>query len=176
MGSLNKYQTYELSKLRILSYLSEPERAEHGARAYDIERDVGPRPVAEAGKRGEIILSEMQAAGLIERRQDAADRRGNPFFITERGRDYLADATDKALFSEELAQWKTWMVEEDRERWRRVAARVASKDAGRRSGYVDEVADILRVLPEFRDSGMDRIQEVSQQIAIAIARSVDHQR
>ena len=71
--------SYELAKLRLLQYLSEPGNAVHGALADRIMSEVGPFRDRTANRR---LLAEMTEAHLVERITDPADRRAHPHFIT----------------------------------------------------------------------------------------------
>jgi hypothetical protein len=77
----------------------------------------------------------------------------NPYFITDpAGTRYLDAARQKALFPEIMP----------RQDWS------ASQTA---PDLLRTVADLIRTLPEFRESGGSRIEEVSQQLAQTISQS-----
>ena len=102
---------------------------------------------------GEKLLADMERSGLIERKPDERDGRVKPYFITDpAGTRYLDAARRKALFPEIMP----------RQDWS------ASQTA---PDLLRTVADVIRTLPEFRDSGDSRIQEVSQQLAQTISQS-----
>ena len=143
---------YELAKLRLLQYLSEPENAVHGALADRITSEVGPFRDRTANRR---LLAELKEAQLIERITDPADRRAHPLFITEKGRDFLAEAMRKAVFPE-MALRGDW----------------AEQEAERDQSAQQDAASILRGLPEFQNSGEHRIQAVSRELVKALSQAL----
>jgi DNA-binding MarR family transcriptional regulator len=138
-------QVYERAKLRVLQLLSDPANVEYGASMTAINQKT-PFGTMNTLKK---LLAELQTHGLIERRQDPSDSRIQPFFITLQGKDYLASATEKALFPE-IGQRQGW----------------SARESG--SNMQQAAAAFLRRLPEFRDSSEARIQEVSRDLAEAI--------
>jgi DNA-binding MarR family transcriptional regulator len=142
---LSSTQKQELSKLRILQYLSDSPLAKDG-----ILLDYLPRPERGSPKR---LALEMVDEGLIERRQDPhLTKPTKPCFITDAGRQYLEAAQKKAMFPEIMP----------RQDW----------SAGETGPDTQQtVADFIRTLPEFSKSHDRRIQEVSQKLAQIIAPS-----
>jgi hypothetical protein len=151
--SLPRKTREELTKLRVLRYLSQPLDVESGATLKDAISsamyDIG-LPEGEAiRQRGDLnrLLPEMQRAGLIGRRPepDPRDGKSRPYFITDEGRRYLEDAQQRALLFEP----------NQRVGW------------AEREPVIDEqgaLAEFVRALPEFWGSDEARIHEVAYQL------------
>jgi DNA-binding PadR family transcriptional regulator len=114
----------------------------HGATATELDSvlyHLNDRSLASLSR----VLAEMEDAGLIERQELPGSK---PYFITDKGREYLEQAKQKAIFL----------------------------DTADRRGWADEVADdarqslagFIRQLPEFEGSGEARIQEVAGQLRL----------
>jgi DNA-binding PadR family transcriptional regulator len=91
---------HELTKLWILQFLSEPENAQHGQAMLAIRSAVWNAGGAQSENAVRARLYEMRDAGLIENR-DVNLRNSNarkPYFITEKGREHLAEAKEKPIF------------------------------------------------------------------------------
>jgi hypothetical protein len=142
---LSLKQKLELSKLRILQYLSDSPIAKDGVLTDNL-------PQAERGVDTQNLAVSMLEAGLVERRSDPNHKAAKPYFITAAGTEYLEAARQKALFPE-IAPPQYW------------STNAPTPDIQR------AVADFIRTLPEFGDSGDIRIQQVSQQLAQIIAQS-----
>jgi DNA-binding PadR family transcriptional regulator len=146
--SINQAQQDEISKLRILQFLSNPQSAgilaarTGGATKDDVERYV--QGVRNEGR----LLQEMQQAGLVTR-QEAEGRRSKPYSITDEGRQYLEDARQKATLME------PW----EREGWADLVPNGKAREM---------LADAVRGLPEFQGSDEARIREVSRILAARI--------
>jgi DNA-binding MarR family transcriptional regulator len=141
---LSSQQKHELSKLRILQYLSDSPLAKDGVLLDYL-------PLAERGNRKTLALA-MVDEGLIERRPDPTHKTAKPCFITDAGRKYLEAARQKAMFPEIMP----------RQDW---SASATGPD------MQQTVAEFIRTLPEFSRSHPRRIEEVSQQPAQIIAPS-----
>lgn len=145
--SLRRAQEDELSKLRILEFLSNPRRAGAG---FFGERSGGAtkEDIKFAGGFYRLgrILPEMQKAALIAR--DETSKAAKPYFITDEGRRYLAEAKQRAMV----------LAPGDREGW--------ADAVGGESHKI--IARFLQRLPEFEGSGEARIQQVSRDLAEAI--------
>ena len=111
-----------------------------------VKDDAPPEPHVTVDK----LLADMEKTGLVERKPDARDGRAKPYFITDAGSRYLEVARQKAVFPE-IVPRQDWAASETAPDKRQA------------------VATFIRTLPEFRDSGDDRIQEVSQQLAQTIS-------
>jgi DNA-binding PadR family transcriptional regulator len=156
---LPRNQREELTKLRVLRYLSQPLDMDSGAALQSgirsglndllLEPDGRSRSRSWHDQMGDLnrLLPEMQETGLIGRRQepDPRDGKSRPYFITDRGRRYLEDAQQRAMLF----------------------------DPDQRRGWVDRepsidnhqtLAEFIRQLPEFRGSDEARIQEVTYKL------------
>jgi hypothetical protein len=151
MPSLTSKQIKELTKLAVLTLLAEePLYQESGAGPQAIERDISLKydDLEMFSSVAYFLVPEMVKDGLIRREEIA----GKPHFITDYGREYLESARRKALFPE-LEQRKDWSKRETD------------------PALQEEIEGMIRGLPEFRKSGDQRIQQVSQQLVEIIGRS-----
>src|SRR5690348_417209 len=146
--SLSRKQREELTKLRVLEYLSNPPLGRffggenEGASATDIRDEI-----RETGLEHRL-LPEMQQAGLIRRRDTpGADGHSKPYFITNEGRQYLQEAKQKAML----------LTPSQRVGWADEAVNESDK----------RIVDFLRGLPEFRGREA-RVQEVARDLTEAI--------
>jgi DNA-binding MarR family transcriptional regulator len=136
----------ELVRLRILQFLSDPVRAEYGATLDGIKHGIERiRTIHDEG-----VLAEMVREGLVERRPDAHNARAKPYFVTDHGRAYLERQRDKERPPE---------PDPDRRPETMPGADLGSL-----------IADYIRRLPEFRDSGEERVSEVSRELTCALGR------
>jgi hypothetical protein len=140
----------ERTKIKILQILSDPSNAESGKAAENL-KGIAQR----ARRQGEeqlttpnIVIPDMVASGLIERREGLSDlgAKAKPYFITDIGRKYPLDATAKAM-STEPGNRDDWAV----------------RDAT--YGVRETVANFIRRLPEFQTRSEERIQQVSRELA-----------
>jgi DNA-binding PadR family transcriptional regulator len=147
MTSPTTIKRHEESKLSILKFLAKPDNVQYGETLTYIKRPTGAGTDHTVRER----LNEMLADGLVEIR-NSHPRGGNsrkPYVITQKGKDYLAEAASK------LPESALWV------------GRVASQSdiAPQRQA----IAAVLRRMPEFRSSNEERIQQVGQEIARAIS-------
>ena len=143
-------QRRELSKLRILQHLSEPDKRETGT--------IGSRlPSPERAIESDRLVATMLEEGLLERRPHPTHQTAKPYFITQQGSEYLELAKQKAVFPD-LGPRKRWTA------------------PAVESSLSQAVSDVLRELPEFRDSDDNRIREVTERIASAVSQATNRRR
>jgi len=128
----------DLVKLRILSFLGEPAQQEFGALTHDIKRGIPSETMVDEERMLKVLVDD----GLVERRNDAADKKAKPYFITPRGVRFLEEQTQKAIHPEF----------EIKGNWAHEHGQLKLDDA---------VSDFIRALPEFLRAGEKRVQEVS---------------
>jgi hypothetical protein len=143
--SLRRTQRDELSKLRILEFLSNPQVAgflaegSGGATKEDMRRVEGVLNL-------DRTLLEMRQAGLVIRQETS--KASKPYVITDAGRRHLEEVRQKAML----------LMPVERLGW---------ADAVGGVGH-NAIAGFLRCLPEFKGSDEPRIQQVSRALAEAI--------
>ena len=113
-----------------------------------IGRFPSPEPLVEEGR----LVATMLEEGLLERRPHPTHKTAKPYFITPQGSEYLESAKQKATFPD-LSPRKRWTPPE--------VESITSQ----------AVSDVIRGLPEFRDSDEDRIRQVAKQITSAVSQA-----
>jgi DNA-binding PadR family transcriptional regulator len=106
---LPRSQRNELTKLRVLTVLSDPATATYGLSAAKIIREVGAVGCENTNKK---LLKEMEAEGLIDHRIVDPQKTVGPLVITPHGIDHLAAAKRSALFPQ-IGGKQEWQAEED---------------------------------------------------------------